>query len=62
MIVNGTSQQPMEIMLMVLERCCEKKMVDLRGGGGGGNGDGDVSRREGAAPIGGSQTASRCAK
>ena len=29
MIVSGISQQHSEIMLMVRERCCEKKMVDL---------------------------------
>ena len=29
MIVSGMSQQQREIMLIVRERCCEKKMVDL---------------------------------
>lgn len=39
MIVSGIIQQQREIMLIVLDRCCEKKIVDLclraHGGGGG---------------------------
>lgn len=31
MIVSGINQQTSEMMFMVLERCCEKKMVDLFG-------------------------------
>ena len=33
MTVMGMIQQPMEIMLIVRERCCEKKIVDLFGAG-----------------------------
>lgn len=29
MIVNGMIQQAMEMMLIVLDKCWEKKMVDL---------------------------------
>lgn len=34
MIVSGMSQQNIETIFMVLERCCEKKIVDLVGGRG----------------------------
>lgn len=30
MMVSGMIQQPMEMMFIVLDKCCEKKMVDLR--------------------------------
>lgn len=33
MMVSGMIQQPMEIMFMVLDKCCEKKIFDLCGCG-----------------------------
>ena len=30
MIVKGMVQQPIEIIFIVRERCCEKKIVELR--------------------------------